>query len=203
MQTTEEKGKRGTHKALHGSSGAEEVLDALGIGIVRLDSGFQITHVSDRAAGMLRKTRCELQGRPFEREVPGALAGRIFEGCRQALSRSVPVAGEFLWQEPPSCWISYRCLSRGKAFDLFLEDVTARKNAEEEACREERRARMTLEGIYDSVPVGMCILDTEMRVAMINGSLAAMFGSFAAKIAGRPLREVGRASCRERVCHNV
>jgi len=190
MQTTEEKGKRGTHKALHGSSGAEEVLDALGIGIVRLDSGFQITHVSDRAAGMLRKTRCELQGRPFEREVPGALAGRIFEGCRQALSRSVPVAGEFLWQEPPSCWISYRCLSRGKAFDLFLEDVTARKNAEEEACREERRARMTLEGIYDSVPVGMCILDTEMRVAMINGSLAAMFGSFAAKIAGRPLREV-------------
>ncbi len=190
MQTTEEQGKRGTHKALHATSGAEEVLDALGIGTVRLDSGFLITHVSDRAAGLLQKTRHELQDRPFDREVPGMLAGRILEGCRQALRGSAPVTGEFLWQGPSPRWISYRCLRRGKDVDLFLEDVTVRKNTEEKACNEERRARLALEGIYDSLPVGMCILDTEMHVAMINGSLAAMFGSSAAEIAGRPLREV-------------
>ncbi len=190
MQTTEEQGKRGIHKALHASSGAEEVLDALGIGTVRLDSGFLIAHVSDRASGLLRKTRSELEGKPLEYMVPRALAGRILEGCRQALSRSAPVTGEFIGQEPPPRCISYRCLSRGKDFDLFLEDVTDRKYAEEEACREEMRARMTLEGVYDSLPVGMCILDPEMRVAMINVSLAAMFGSSAAEIAGRPLGEV-------------
>lgn len=205
MQTTEEKGKRGKHRALHPSSGAEEILEALGIGTFHLDSGFLITHASDRAACLLHKTRSELQGKPLERVAPSALAVRIFDGCRQALSRSAPVVGEFLWPEPPPSWISYRCLSRGKGFALFLEDITARKKGEEEACMKERRARLTLEGIFDSLPVGMCVLDTEMRVAMINGYLAGMFGSPAARISGLPLREAVPAFARrmERLVRSV
>ncbi|HON39418.1 MAG: PAS domain-containing protein [Pseudomonadota bacterium] len=190
MLTAEEKEKQRKHEALHPSSGAQEILESLGIGTLHLDSGFLIVYASERAARLLHKTKGEIQGKSLDHVIPGGLADRILDGCRKASVRSAPVTGELLWREPSPRRIFYRCLRRGKGFDLFLEDITSRKKAEEEACMKERKARLALEGILDSLPVGIGILDTHMRITMINDSLAAMFGSPASKISGRPLREV-------------
>ena len=114
--------------------------------------------------------------------IPGGLADRILDDCRKASVRSAPVTGDLLWREPSPRRIFYRCLRRGKGFAVYLEDITPRKKAEEEACMNERNAGLTLEGILGPLPVGRSLI--RKRVTMINGSLRCWLT--ASKISGRP-----------------
>jgi PAS domain S-box-containing protein len=70
-------------------------------------------------------------------------------------------------------------LLRGRAED-------AAEDSEERA----RRKRQELEAIYDSAPVGLCVLDTELRFLRINERMAEISGLPAEKHLGRSIKDI-------------
>jgi PAS domain S-box-containing protein len=74
-----------------------------------------------------------------------------------------------------------------------LGDVSDRQRAEESLRVSEERAQARLEeieGIYTAAPIGLCVLDRDLRFVRINGQLAAMNGLPIAAHLGRTVREV-------------
>ena len=59
-----------------------------------------------------------------------------------------------------------------------------------ERTRELERSKAQLETVYASAPVGLCFMDTEMRVVMVNDYLADINGRPAREHAGRALSEI-------------
>ena len=59
-----------------------------------------------------------------------------------------------------------------------------------ERTRELERSKAQLETVYASAPVGLCFMDTEMRVVMVNDYLADINGRPAREHAGRTLSEI-------------
>lgn len=78
-------------------------------------------------------------------------------------------------------------------FYIFFMDITERKRAEEALRQSEETARQRLaelEAIYDTAPVGLCVLDRELRWVRINERLAEINGLPATAHIGRSVRQV-------------
>jgi len=72
-------------------------------------------------------------------------------------------------------------------------DITERKQAEEALRMSEEQARRQLaqvEAIYATAPVGLCVLDTDLRFLSINEHLAEMDGKSVKEHLGRTVREL-------------
>lgn len=72
-------------------------------------------------------------------------------------------------------------------------DVTGRVRAEEELRLSEdrfRRQLLELQGVYDAAPVGLCVLDTDLRWVRVNERLAEITGYPAPMHLGRRLSEL-------------
>ncbi len=67
-----------------------------------------------------------------------------------------------------------------------LVDITERKRAEEEA----RQRLAEIEDLYRTAPVGLCVLDRDLRWVRINERLAQMNGFSAAEHIGKRLRDL-------------
>jgi PAS domain S-box-containing protein len=75
----------------------------------------------------------------------------------------------------------------------MVQDVTERKRVEEALRQSEERVRQQLaelEAIYATTPLGLCVLDTELRFRRINQRLAEINGVPVADTIGRTLQEV-------------
>ncbi|MDX9821007.1 MAG: PAS domain-containing protein, partial [Syntrophales bacterium] len=73
------------------------------------------------------------------------------------------------------------------------EEVRAHRAAEEALKESERTARQQLEeirSIYDSAPVGLCVVDRELRFVRVNQKMAEINGIPADVHIGRTLREI-------------
>ena len=109
---------------------------------------------------------------------------------------------EYRFRRADGIWIW--CLSRDTVFARDADgsvrsilgtfvDVSARRQAEDDlrAGEAEARARLReIELIYDSVPIGLCVLDRELRYLRVNSRLAEINGVPATAHIGRTVREV-------------
>jgi PAS domain S-box-containing protein len=91
---------------------------------------------------------------------------------------------------------------RGEPIRLVsvLRDVTEQRQAQEALRASEARAataRDELEATYATAPVGMCLLDTELRYVRINARLAAMNGASAEAHIGRHIRQMAPSFARQ------
>lgn len=74
-----------------------------------------------------------------------------------------------------------------------IQDITSRKSAEGTLRQSEEMAKQQLaeiEAIYASAPIGLCVLDTQLRFVRINDFLALINGVSAADHIGRTVRQV-------------
>jgi PAS domain S-box-containing protein len=109
---------------------------------------------------------------------------------------------EYRFRRADGTWIW--CLSRDAVFERAADgsvrtfigtflDISARKQVEAALRASEALARRRLEEIeliYDSAPVGLCVLDRELRFVRVNARLAEINGIPVAAHIGRTLREV-------------
>ncbi|WP_201220896.1 EAL domain-containing protein [Halochromatium roseum] len=103
------------------------------------------------------------------------------------------------WDDGSEHWISalgrVYCDAEGEPTHLagITQDISARKQAEQRLFEREDAARRQLAEIqtyYDTAPIGLAVLDTELRYRRINERLAKSNGHPVAAHLGRGLREM-------------
>jgi PAS domain S-box-containing protein len=75
----------------------------------------------------------------------------------------------------------------------FLRDVTKRKEMEKKLLKSENKAHKRLseiEAIYNSAPMGLCVLDCDLRYLRINKSMAEMNGFSPQEHIGKSIHEM-------------
>lgn len=181
-----------------GDSIGSLVLAHAPIGILVFKATGPCVFVNPAAAKIAGGTVEQLLGQNFRKLEPWKRDGML-AAAKEALATDTPVQreihttttfGKEIWFE--ACYAS--CLSKGdKYLIVLIQDITDRKRAEIELL--ESKARIDeqfaeLSNIYKYSPVGLCVLDRDLRYLRINERLAEMNGVPVEKHLGRQVREV-------------
>jgi two-component system CheB/CheR fusion protein len=140
------------------------------------------------------------------------LDGRAYEAHEYPIARVLatgqPVTEELVWRRPDGS--GTRCVAsaaplkdaEGKLLGAvaIVHDVTERRREEAslresaqralEAREEAERRAATLDALFAACPIGMALLDRELRYVRVNSALAAFHGVEPAQVEGRRLEEV-------------
>jgi PAS domain S-box-containing protein len=130
----------------------------------RLEVAACLREASERAA----------EGRLEHLDVPAQVADRV----RWLELTLAPVRGE---------------TGRAEYLTVFASDITERNRADAAILAAEEQARQRLaelEDLYHNAPVGLCVLDRDLRFVRINERLAEINGIPAAEHVGKTVREL-------------
>jgi PAS domain S-box-containing protein len=140
-----------------------------------LDRWLELVHPKDRDSFRREIAQVNAEGRPFH------LVFRIFRKDGRVMY--CEDRGHFVHDD------------RGVAVRMsgFVTDVTARVRAEQALRESEERATRRLdelEGIYRHAPIGLCVLDTDLRWVRINEHMAGINGFSVEEHIGRRPHEL-------------
>ncbi|HLH17296.1 MAG TPA: PAS domain-containing protein [Bryobacteraceae bacterium] len=173
-------------------------LEATSDSVMAVDSDWCITYMNRRAQESAAHGR-DLTGQIYWEAFPEAQGTPFESRCRAAMAaqRTEHFEGYY---EPLQTWFEVHAYPDRGGLVFFFRDIGARKRYEQEretliqSLREsEGQARHRLsviEAVYESAPVGLCVLDRELRFARINRRLAEMNGVPAEAHIGRTIRDV-------------
>jgi PAS domain S-box-containing protein len=112
--------------------------------------------------------------------------GKITEWeYRRAVAEQVAVHFEFLY-EPSGGWFEVHAYPSPVGLGIYFRDISNRKRAEETV----RLQLSEIEAIYETAPIGLCFVDTDLRFVRINEQLAEINGLPVSEHLGRTLREI-------------
>jgi PAS domain S-box-containing protein len=156
------------------------VFDNSAIGIVIGDAALRITAANTALQALGGYNERELTSltfldvtHPDDRHLVTEAANDVLEGRvreRQIEKRHVRKDGDVIWVRATLS----RCLDANHAASLvaLVEDVTARKHAEEALRKSERLLRLVLE----SIPVGVAVMDPDGRIILRNPASTHIWG---------------------------
>ncbi len=136
----------------------------------------QLIHPEDEAENLLQVKRL--------------LSGDISHFVIQ--NRYVRKDGEFVWVQKSGC-VAYDESGKPKWLVAFIEDISARKEAEaklEQEMRAKEANRAFLSTLLQAAPIGFCFFDLNRRYRMINAQLAEINGIAVEEHIGRTPREI-------------
>ncbi len=165
-------------------------------GVFQVDSSFRVTYVNASGAALLKGSPGELVGRTVFEAVPGSWCPALGDRLKDALEGGTDVSFEIFCPEPAHVWLHCRCVPAGDGAVVTLQDITRWKREEERSRKLHRRMQLELDelgAIYGSAPIGLCVLDREMRFVRINDVLARINGRPASAPIGRTPREMSPA----------
>ena len=154
-----------------------------------LDTEFRIMRYTPAVTELFSLIRADV-GRPL-RDIHWKFTdAELLSDAQQVLDTLSPVEKQV--QDEASRWFIRRILPYHtseqdvKGVVVTLVDITSLRRMETQA----REQLAQLEAIYDSAPVGLAVVDTDLRYIRISDRLAALNGLTPAEHAGKHLREV-------------
>ena len=170
-----------------------QVLESVADGFVWLDRDWRYTYVNQAAVDLLRRPREALLGQVVWHGFPPAMRERFESEFGRAVRENRPVTFEAYHAPPLAAWYECRCHPTPEGLAVFLSDVTGRRRAEEAERLAEQRLQQQfgeINAIYDSAPVGLCVIDRDLRYVRINERLAEFNGATVDEHLGRTVHEV-------------
>lgn len=190
------------------ASSLEEALHEISnVGVFRTDANGCCTSVNEHWCRITGFAREQILGRAYvdvmpsdDRERLGDIwralrAGRSYRRTRRHRNRD----GQEIWVETQSL-PEIDAEGRMTGVITTILDVTARRRAAEEARAAEERLRRRfeeLESLYRHAPVGLSVVDPDLRFVRVNERFAAFNGRSVEEHLGRRLDEVMPAAVRE------
>ncbi|MGN2241876.1 PAS domain S-box protein [Frateuria sp. GZRR33] len=173
---------------------------AVGIAHVALDG--QWLRFNPRLCQMMGYGEAELHAKTFQDIThPDDLAGDL-ELMQQLIDGDIPTYsiekryirgdGSLLWANLTASLVR-DLQGRPEYFISVIEDIGTRKRAEAERERSwlaEQRARAHLDAIIDAAPVGIGVLDADLRYLHVNEALAQLNGKSVEAHLGRRVQEI-------------
>jgi PAS domain S-box-containing protein len=169
-----------------------DVLDHITDAVALLDREWRYVYLNDRAAAMARVSRDQAQGRVIWDVHPGAAQMRTHEPLQRTMCDRVHTRFEEYYT-PYDLWIEVDAYPSGDGILVLARDITVRKRAEERLIESERQARHSfadLETLYQTAPIGLAFLDTELRYRRANERLASIDGVQIQDLLGHTVHEV-------------
>jgi serine phosphatase RsbU (regulator of sigma subunit)/PAS domain-containing protein len=174
------------------------VLETMSAGFYSLDRDWRFDYVNARAEMLLERGRDDLLGGVFWDLFPAAVESRFELAFRAAVTSGEPIEFEAHYPEPLDRWYEVRALPSPDGLSVYLHDVTARRQAREDADRAREDAARTAARIdlLGEVSARFAAeLDPGVAVGRLAGLVAPALADWAVVAlmddAGRP-RAVGR-----------
>lgn len=157
-----------------------------------LDYQWHFLKINPSAEKLFNRLAEELLGKILWEEYPEAIDTEFYRQYQMAASgrRPVHMEAHFL---PTDKWVETHIFPRHSHLDIYLRDISGRKQAEEtlrESVQQSRAYIAELQAIYATTPVGLCFLDADLRYICVNDKLAEMDGLPVREHIGRTMREV-------------
>ncbi len=169
--------------------------DVAAVGLAHVDLDGRWSRVNDGLCAILGYSRDELLGipatdvtHPDDVAVDLALTTQLVDGSRDSYTlekRYVRADGSIVWAELQASVVR-DAAGAARYFVAAIRDVTQRREAEFTI----RRQLAEIETIYRHTPIGLAVLDTNLRFVRINERLAEMNGLPVEAHIGRTIREV-------------
>jgi len=157
------------------------ILDSITEVFLVIDKNWRITYLNREAERFLRriqKTRSGLIGRKLGEEFPYSKESNFYLGFLRAMDEQVLVEFEEFYP-PVSAWFEVRAYPSTGGLSVYLRDVTARKQAEEEALR--------LVAIVESSDDAIISKTLDGIIQSWNAGAEKLYGYSANEIIGRPV----------------
>ena len=170
----------------------ENVLASINDQFLILDRAWRYVYVNDRVMEMTGLRKEELLGREIWQLFPETVGTIMEHELRRAMTDQTPVHFEYnhrLWDR----WFEIRGYPSQEGITAFVTEITRRKQTEIALRRSDATARehlQELQTIYDTTPVGMGLIDRNLRFVRINERLAEMNGIAAVEHIGKTVREM-------------
>lgn len=192
--------KQADHALRESEARYRQLVQTASEGIWQIDAEFRTVEINGRMAELLGCSKEEVVGRPIWEFIPD---DEMEDARQRAASRRRGLSetyerklrrknGTTLWVLVSSTPLYDAAGKRIGSFGMFT-DITARRQAEDELRITHALARSRLEEIedlYRNAPVGLCVLDTELRFVRINERLAEMNGIPAEDHIGKKVRDI-------------
>ncbi|AFY66493.1 signal transduction histidine kinase [Geitlerinema sp. PCC 7407] len=192
--------RRSAEEARHEAEAIAErmtqILENMHDAFVSLDADWRVTY-QNRAAEHINNDipRSQTLGKTHWEVWPASVGSEIEIQYRRAVADQVPIHFEHHYYDPPhyAVWLEiHACPFRG-GLNIFFRDISDRKQAEATLHDNQIQLQQQLaeiEAIYQSAPVGLNVLDANLRFVRINRQFAEMNGRPMEAHLGRTLREV-------------
>ncbi|MFW6358920.1 MAG: PAS domain-containing protein, partial [Chroococcales cyanobacterium] len=172
-----------------------QLLEKMTDAFVALDSDFRYTYINSEAARLMKTKPEALLGKMVWEVFPQVANTEFEEKCRGAIANQVSTHFEYHHYAPPEYdgWFEIHAYPSQEGLAIFYRDITKRKNTEQALQKSEetlQRQLAEIEAIYQSAPVGLSFLDTDLRFIRINERLAEFNGVPTKDHIGRRVREV-------------
>ncbi|WP_290811482.1 PAS domain S-box protein [Halovivax sp.] len=127
----------------------DEVLGRVSDAFYALDEEWRYTHVNDRAAEFMGRSRAEILGENAWDLFPEAVGSNLYDRFHEAMETQEPVSFE-RYSEPFGIWTEVNAYPSETGLSVYFRDITERK--ERERCLEE--AKTQLEAATEAGAVG-------------------------------------------------
>jgi len=155
------------------------ILDSITDAFIALDDQWRYTYANAQAIQLLRKPPEEMLGRHIWEEVfPDRVGTRSYHELHRAMAERVTVVYED-YNPALDIWFEARVYPSERGLAMYFHDISDRKRAEHEQQQQQatiRRQLAEIEAIYQTAPIGLGILDRELRFVRLNQQLAATNG---------------------------
>ncbi|WP_017297329.1 PAS domain S-box protein [Nodosilinea nodulosa] len=186
-----------------------QVLEGMGDAFVAVDRDWRITYQNAAGEQINGKPRLAVLGKTLWEEWPAALNSNLESLYRKAIAQQQPAYFSRHYYEPPDhdVWLEIRAYPHPGGLNIFFRDISESKRLEAERKRlEAERKRIEnslqaqqaqlqqqlaeIETIYQSAPIGLNVIDRELRFIRVNQRLAEMNGLPIEAHLGRTVREL-------------
>lgn len=169
-----------------------ETLESISDAFLSLDQDWRFTYLNSQALQLINRQLPEIISKNIWEEFPETVGSLFEQEYRRAVAEKVTVSFESFF-EPHNRWYGVRAYPMASGLAVYFQNITEQKAAHAAFLQQEQTAQQRLaeiEAIYTSAPIGLCVIDTELRFVRINECLAEMNGLPAAAHIGRTLRDI-------------
>jgi PAS domain S-box-containing protein len=176
------------------------IVDTVNEALVVLDAEYRILSVNKSFGSLFGTSITDIEGRPFFGSGPAQIdAPQLRSLLRDVFSKKTQVGNFELDQEFPrigrrSLVFNARRIDTSKTILVAIEDVTERKQAQEES----QRSASTIRSLLESTPQSVLAVSAEDKIVLVNGTTETMFGYKREELLGQPLDILIPESARER-----
>lgn len=162
-----------------------DVLESIGDAFFAVDDQWRFTYLNAEAEHLLLRQRDELLGKNLWSELPEAVGSTFYKEYHRAVEDHVTVS--FVeYYAPLDSWFEVRAYPSAGQLAVYFTNINERRKIEEEkaallheqrmAVRLKDEANALVDNMFNATPIGLALIDREIRFQRVNTALAAANG---------------------------